>query len=100
MSRLNVAVAERPRQPARARSEDEAEDESDVEFELDAEPEKDEKEEELERLVFGDSAGFRAGLKSLARIELEQEDDANIDTGLEGLEDADVGQGYGKRADV
>ena len=100
MSRLNVAVAERPRQATRARSEGEAEDESDVEFELDAEMEKDEKEEELERLVFGDSAGFKAGLKSLARIESEEEEQANIHTGLEGLEDADVGQAYGEYAAV
>ena len=62
---------------------------SDVEFVLDGEIEKDESEEELERIVFGDSAGFRSGLKEFALAKQEEED---VDrSGLEGLDDADVG---------
>lgn len=78
---------------------DGAADESDVEFQLDGEPERDETERELERLVFGDSAGFREGLDDAAHDDepLEQEDDEEEDgegqpSGMEGLDDAAVGQ--------
>ncbi|KAI7356884.1 WD40 repeat-like protein [Hortaea werneckii] len=74
---------------------DEAADESDVEFQLDGEPERDETERELERLVFGDSAGFREGLDDAAHDDepSEQEDDEEEDgegqpSGMEGLDDA------------
>lgn len=67
------------------------EDDSDGEFESDGEPEKDETEVELERLVFGDSAGFREGLRDFAREEREDEGAEEETTGLEGLDNADVG---------
>ncbi|KAK3710961.1 U3 snoRNP protein [Vermiconidia calcicola] len=63
---------------------------SDVEFELDGEPEKDETEEELEHLVFGDSAGFREGLKKFRQGEQKEEEETLAGTGLEGLDDADL----------
>lgn len=68
-------------------------DESDVEIELDNKPEKDETEEELERLVFGDSAGFRDGLRDLLHDQQNDSDDDDAARGLEGLEDAQVGEG-------
>ena len=61
--------------------------ESDVEIGLDAPAEKDATEQELERLLFGDSAGFRAGLGEVAEIDRE-DDEAEGATGLEGLDDA------------
>lgn len=67
-------------------------DDSEVEFELVNEPEKDETEEELERLVFGDSAGFHKAIKSSALTEEELNEREDEITGLEGLDDADVGQ--------
>jgi U3 small nucleolar RNA-associated protein 18 len=67
---------------------DESQDESDVEIKVDGEIEKDETEEELERLVFGDSAGFKAGLRDFDNEDDVEEED---DTGLEGLDDAAVG---------
>lgn len=75
-------------------TEEDSEDaESSIDIQLDDEPEKDETEQELERLVFGDSAGFRDGIRDFS---LEgQEDSAGEDgatTGLEGLDDAQVGQ--------
>ena len=56
---------------------------------------KDSTEEELERLVFGDNAGFRAGLKKATQIAtvegLRQEDEEQEEaTGLESAQDADV----------
>lgn len=74
--------------------ESEVEQESDVEINVDGEPEKDETEQELERLVFGDSAGFRDGLREGSDEEAEddgEEEDEGV-TGLEGLDDAQVGQ--------
>ena len=58
--------------------------------ESEEEEEKDETEVELERLIFGDSAGFRDGLKGseLAVREDESDEEADVD----GLDDADVGQ--------
>ncbi|KAI7101624.1 hypothetical protein KC324_g20961, partial [Hortaea werneckii] len=73
---------------------DEAADESDVEFQLDGEPERDETERELERLVFGDSAGFREGLDDASQDdeaseqEDEEEDGDGQPSGMEGLDDA------------
>lgn len=61
--------------------------ESDVEIGLDAPAEKDATEQELERLLFGDRAGFRAGLGEVAEIDRE-DDEAEGATGLEGLDDA------------
>ncbi len=97
MSRLDQRSA--VQQPEQSGSEEEEEvvyeqesDNSDVEFEVDPEPEKDETEEELEQLVFGDSAGFRRGLTAFANDQDGEEEDAQADTGLEGLDDADVGQ--------
>ena len=67
-------------------------DDEEVEFESDDEQEKDEAEEELEHLVFGDSAGFRRGLKTLSVEEqLRDATDAQNVTGLESLNDAEVG---------
>jgi hypothetical protein len=65
---------------------------SDVEFVTDGDMEKDEAEEELERLVFGDSEGFREGLKDfkLNDEDAEEGEDSDAQGGLEGLDDADV----------
>jgi U3 small nucleolar RNA-associated protein 18 len=65
---------------------------SDVEFVTDGDREKDEAEEELERLVFGDSEGFREGLKDfkLNDEDAEEGEDGDAQGGLEGLDDADV----------
>ena len=52
-------TVQQPTPPAQEGSEEG----SDVEFVTEAELEKDEAEEELERLVFGDSEGFREGLR-------------------------------------
>ncbi|KAK6388855.1 U3 snoRNP protein, partial [Oleoguttula sp. CCFEE 5521] len=66
-------------------------DDSDVEFELgddDEEEAKDDDEAELERLVFGDSDGFRENLKNFSLDNDEDEEDGPRETGLEGLDDA------------
>ena len=76
---------------------------SDVEDRLDSDDpmEKDETEVELEKLVFGDDAGFLEGIKSHrqegARLDfeqLEEGEDVDADVGedeaLEGIADADV----------
>lgn len=71
----------------------ESEEESDVDVQIDGEPEKEETEQELERLVFGDSAGFRQGLGEVAEEESGEESEEEEQTGgLEGLDDAAVGQ--------
>lgn len=62
------------------------------------EMEKDERERELERLVFGDSAGFREGIQSFQRERNAEGTDIDVDApekedeegGLEGVNDADV----------
>jgi hypothetical protein len=57
---------------------------------------KDSTEEELERLVFGDSAGFRAGLKKARQIATvegqpgQEDEEQEGETGLESAQDADV----------
>lgn len=72
---------------------DESDVESDVEIEVgDGELEKDEAEEELERLVFGDSSGWREGLRDSAPGEGEEQEQDDGTTGLEGLDNAQVGQ--------
>ena len=70
----------------------------DVESDSDEEPELDETEAELERLVFGDSAGFREALKQFGQEEQDGGLEAEQVTGLEGLDDADVGQALAGRA--
>lgn len=61
-----------------------------------SELEKDAAEEELEHLVFGDSAGFREGLRDFGLTEEEEfeteEGAGNDTTDLAGLDDAAVGQ--------
>ena len=92
MSRLNNVVARTQEERNEGDIEDVEEDansESDVEFNLDGDLEKDDTEEELEQLVFGDSVGFRERLKSFRDEDEAEDQDA---TGLEGLDDADVGQ--------
>ena len=86
---------------------DEGQDEEEVQigdtiYEDDVESEEDEKdavEEELERLVFGDSVGFRDGLRNFNAAEgLSREGVAGLDEdedeegGLDDIADADVGQ--------
>ena len=97
MSKADIATTgQKASKHQNASENDRVDDDSDVEFELDDEPEKSETEEELEKLVFGDSAGFRETLKSSALAEedlIESEDEI---TGLEGLNDADVGQAPSK----
>lgn len=61
-------------------------------IESESEVEKSETEEELERLVFGDVDGFRTNLKGFESEQVELDGTANEGTGLEGLDDADVGQ--------
>lgn len=57
---------------------------------------KDSTEEELERLVFGDSAGFKAGLKKASQIATvegqpaHEDKEQEVETGLESAQDADV----------
>ncbi|KAK4898285.1 U3 snoRNP protein [Elasticomyces elasticus] len=89
MSKTKVkTVVQQPTPPAQNE-----EDDSDVEFVLDREPEKDAVELELERLVFGDSAGFRAGLGELAvqdGDDIEEDEEGEEGTGYEGVEDADL----------
>lgn len=93
MSRSKPIVGTSRDSPPEARDQahSENEDDSDVNFGLDADSEKSEAEEELERLVFGDSAGFRQQLKDFAVKDATEESDALEITGLEGLDDADVG---------
>lgn len=69
------------------------EDESEAEIVVDGDLEKDEMEEELERLVFGDSVGFREGLQDFGQEDEEggeEQDEEDGTTGLEGLDDAQV----------
>ena len=102
MSRLAVQVLERAEKPktSEVRPEilqalNEQDEDMDIESEEDDEElEKDETEVELERLIFGDSAGFRDGLEDVALVDEEDEEDTEVG-GLEGLDDADVGQALG-----
>lgn len=66
---------------------------SDVEIVTEGNLEKDAAEEELERLVFGDSEGFREGLKDFNLDDEEAgegEDESASEDGLAGMDDADV----------
>jgi len=88
-ARKQEETVQQPTPPAQEGSEEG----SDVEFVTEAEIEKDEAEEELERLVFGDSEGFREGLRDfkLGDDEAEQDgDESDAQGGLEGMDDADV----------
>ena len=95
MSRLNV-INTQPREdeeePDVADVEEDEYDNSEVESDVESEAEKDETEEELERLVFGDSAGFRERLKSFPREDAAGSEYGQDITCLEGLDDAEVGQ--------
>jgi len=88
-ARKQEETVQQPTPPAQEGSEDG----SDVEFVTEAELEKDEAEEELERLVFGDSEGFREGLRDFKLDDDKAEeigDDSDAQDGLEGMDDADV----------
>jgi U3 small nucleolar RNA-associated protein 18 len=73
---------------------------SEMQSDAEGEMEKDETEEELEHLVFGDSAGFRERLKSFPQDDAAGVEDEQDMTGLEGLDDAEVGQAVNRRAGV
>lgn len=97
MSRSTVEVLERPQAKTSKqdliRQEDGDEDmENDFDMAEKEMSDKDETELELERLVFGDSAGFREGLNGSALAVRESKDDDEQTHGLDGLDDADVGQ--------
>ncbi|KAK5119433.1 hypothetical protein LTR85_007533 [Meristemomyces frigidus] len=88
MARIAVKEREMVQQPTPP-TQGESEEESDVDIVLDGELEKDDVEEELERLVFGDGAGFREGLRDVALGDVESADeDEEADTGFGGLDDA------------
>lgn len=74
-------------------SEDDEEDrvfEDEDEVMSDASEEKDEAEQELERLVFGDSEGFKDELKSFRNGTYTLEDDEEDEDDHAGIADADV----------
>lgn len=75
-------------------------DEDEDEFDMDGEnmSEKDETELELERLIFGDSAAFREGLRGSALATRGDDEDEEQTNGLDGLDDADVGQALEPRS--
>lgn len=89
MSRLSIKAAQSQEDVEEedvSQAEGDSYHESDVEISVESEAEQDETEEELEHLVFGDRAGFRERLKSFPNKDVSE--DA---TGLEGLDDAEVG---------
>ena len=90
MAKNKSRVAEMVQQPTPPTQDEE---ESDIEIEVDGDEGIDETEQELERLVFGDSAGFREGLRDFAlhRQESESEESEEAAADMEGLDDADVG---------
>ena len=90
-SRVKAADAEEGEQPDLVMDLDDP-DSVDIQSEVESEPEKDETELELEKLVFGDSVGFRERLKGFSQRDIKEGEDGREDTGLEGLDDADVGQ--------
>lgn len=97
MSRLEILEDSQPQSDAGSEVLDseveEDGDNSDFKIDIDNEIGKDESEEELEHLVFGDSKGFGSGLKTfLAEKDRQVDDNAQFGTGLEGLNDAEVGQ--------
>lgn len=102
MSRLNVLESRRGDEEDEQEfsgSEEDQYSDSEVESEAESEAEKDESEEELERLVFGDRAGFRDGLSRFRPDTDEGEDDQGL-TGLEGLDDSQVGQTLNRKRRV
>ncbi|CAK3910498.1 WD40 repeat [Lecanosticta acicola] len=83
-------AVQQPTPPAQEDDDEEGQ-ESDVDIEVgDGEIEKDEAEEELERLVFGDSAGWREGLRDIALEDRETQEEDDGTTGLEGLDNAQL----------
>ena len=90
-SKSKAVVAETVQQPTPPMQDEE---DSDIDIEVDGVGEKDETEQELERLVFGDSAGFREGLRDFAldQQEAESEEDNHSEAEIQELDDADVGQ--------
>ncbi|KAK4548952.1 hypothetical protein LTR36_008725 [Oleoguttula mirabilis] len=90
MAKTMVKEREMVQQPTPP-TQGESDEESDVDIVLDGEPAKDDVEQELERLVFGDSVGFRDGLRDVALVEGESADeDEEGATGFQGLDDADL----------
>ena len=91
---------QQPTHPMQDEEDSDEEAESEVDVIVDGELDKDETEEELERLVFGDSVGFRHSLKDVHMqgaadgegAEAEDEDaDEDATRGMQGLDDAQVG---------
>jgi len=97
-----VLVAERPTAQKKSKKwkklPSTTEDEPAEVFPEDVDMEKDDTEEELERLVFGDSIGFREGIKSFAQEsalvagseEEEESPDEEAQDELQNVADADV----------
>lgn len=101
MSRSRVEVLERPQSTKAAEEllhQQDADEGMEDEYESggDEVSDKDDTELELERLVFGDSAGFREGLQSSALADRAVEEDDGEAAALDGLDDADVGQALSK----
>ncbi|KAF2800606.1 WD40 repeat-like protein [Melanomma pulvis-pyrius CBS 109.77] len=78
-------------------SEDEEDEDEDITMDTEDDiPEKDESEEELERLVFGDSAGFKEGIKAFslnplaAALGESSEDEKDEEEDLENIADQDL----------
>ncbi|KYG45529.1 hypothetical protein M433DRAFT_154402 [Acidomyces richmondensis BFW] len=69
---------------------EDSDNESDIRGQPNGEVEKDATELELEKLVFGDNAGFRAGLRVLDRDLTSVDEDVDQITGLEELDDAQL----------
>lgn len=96
----NVAKVAVPQRQAPIPAQDETSEESEAEFNMETQQasdsdvdEKDEAEEELERAVFGDSSGFREGLKNFGAAEDEEDEEVDYEAaegGLEGMADADL----------
>lgn len=101
-SRASEKVEKAAAPPARGPppAQDESSEESEPEFNMEPQQasdsdmdEKDEAEEELERAVFGDSVGFRQGLKNFGLEEDEEDEEVDYEAdegGLEGMADADL----------
>ena len=88
------AELDEPQELDFAQFEDEDEEPEDSDLDAHDPDEKDSTEEELEKLVFGDSAGFRASLKRSQQVAISssqpEEADEKGETGLEETQDADV----------
>ncbi|KAK5129340.1 hypothetical protein LTR08_003570 [Meristemomyces frigidus] len=89
MAKSKAKGAEMVQQPTPPTQDEE---DSDIDIMVDGEEDKDATEQELERLVFGDSAGFREGLRDFALDQQESgsESEEDAQAGLEGLDDADL----------